>query len=525
MPAGLRIHLYCLCWNDARLLPYFFRHYDEIVDEYFVFDNGSTDESTALLKAHERVQVQPFEVKGESFVDEERRFCDQVWQPSRGKADWVIVTDIDEHLFRPGLIDYLIDCKKRGITAIESLGYEMVASDFPSAPKQLTSLVTRGGRSAALSRLCIFDPNALTATRFGPGREKAWPEGHVVWPASSEVLLLRFQQLGLDYFTARSAALVGRLKKGDFEDTWGGYTRWSADGITERWARAQAEAVAVPGLGELSHVAPVDFRGDEKIVDESGLLDADWYLSHYRDLYLLGPDPLIHFCRFGWREGRRPNFYFDPARYAAAYMQSDAGKVNPLVHYILEGERAGNRPSEHFDTRWYRERHALEADESPLRHFLLRRHTGRVAPVPEFDLDDYCDTHPQVVARGRDPYEEHVREETRKLTNPDHKDYPGFEDVLDTLGLDPRSQVYPAQIPWASVLDLLRLFVERYPLDESWYRENYPDVDQAIKNGDMESASIHFVRYGFFEGRFFRAPVVRAAREPASEDGQPMVNH
>ena len=70
MPGGLKIHLYCLCWNDARMLPYFFRHYDDIVERYFIFDNGSTDGSLALLDSHPRVETTHFEVPGDSFVDE-----------------------------------------------------------------------------------------------------------------------------------------------------------------------------------------------------------------------------------------------------------------------------------------------------------------------------------------------------------------------------------------------------------------------------------------------------------------------
>ena len=27
-------HLYCLCWNEAPMLPHFFRHYDPLVDRY-----------------------------------------------------------------------------------------------------------------------------------------------------------------------------------------------------------------------------------------------------------------------------------------------------------------------------------------------------------------------------------------------------------------------------------------------------------------------------------------------------------
>ena len=154
------------------MLPYFFRHYDEFVDEYFIYDNGSTDESLGMLQAHPRVHLEHFRVEGNSVVEEQRRLGDLIWQRSRGQADWVIITDIDEHIYRPDLVGYLTQCREQGITAIKSFGYEMVADEFPASSEKLINLVTRGCRSAGLNRMCIFNPDAITATHFGPGRHR-----------------------------------------------------------------------------------------------------------------------------------------------------------------------------------------------------------------------------------------------------------------------------------------------------------------------------------------------------------------
>jgi hypothetical protein len=34
----VEIDIYALCWNEADLLSFFFRHYDPIVSRYFIFD-------------------------------------------------------------------------------------------------------------------------------------------------------------------------------------------------------------------------------------------------------------------------------------------------------------------------------------------------------------------------------------------------------------------------------------------------------------------------------------------------------
>jgi hypothetical protein len=493
-----------LSWNDARLLPYFFRHYDEIVDEYFFFDQGSSDGTLDLLHRRGRVHVERCDVRGSSIIEEQRRLSDAVWQRSRGLADWVILVDADEHLYRPDLLGYLDRCASEGVTAIRSVGYEMVAEAFPTAPEKLTRLITRGCRSSGHSRLCIFNPDAILATHFGPGRHRAWPEGHVVWPMSPQVLLLHYAQLGVDFVRARSAELASRLGPGDIENGWGREYAWGPKAIAEHWARMNADAACVPGLGELAQVPPEEYRGDEKIIEESGLLDGDWYLANNRDLAENRVDPLTHFCLYGWREGRQPNFYFDTAWYQTTYPEATLGGRNPLVHYILEGERRGHQPSPHFDTGWYRELHRLDPDESPLRHYLLRRASGLVAPLRDFDVQAYCRNRPATLAAGRDPYEEFVEGVQPGGVGSSEEEFPDFDAIIRGIGLDPGSKAFPATVPWRALTDVIRIFVRRYPFDEEWYRAAYPDVDEAVRNGLVASGFEHFVEHGFFERRAFR---------------------
>ena len=77
---------------------------------------------------------------------------------------------------------------------------------------------------------------------------------------------------------------------------------------------------------------------ERALVAASGLLDESYYLIQAPDVHEAGADPIDHFCRHGWREGRRPNACFDPAWYRELYL-ADAPDVNPLVHYIRKGRR------------------------------------------------------------------------------------------------------------------------------------------------------------------------------------------
>ncbi len=80
---------------------------------------------------------------------------------------------------------------------------------------------------------------------------------------------------------------------------------------------------------------------DPGVVRGSGLVDENFYLIHGTDVLQANLDPSDHYCRYGWRENRRPNIYFDPDWYLLTNPEVARLGVNPLVHYILVGEPGG----------------------------------------------------------------------------------------------------------------------------------------------------------------------------------------
>ena len=154
--------------------------------------------------------------------------------------------------------------------------------------------------------------------------------------------------------------------------------------------------MTVPDLAEQQRLS---------VLQRSGLFDGAWFLARNTDLAGKGQGALVHWHRYGWREGRWPNPYFDP-RYYRAHNPDCTG--DPLLHYIQAGEQAGRRPILYFDPAWYRRQHAVAAGEGCLAHFLPRRHTGLVSPVAEFDGGHYLLENPDVAATGMDPMEHYL---------------------------------------------------------------------------------------------------------------------
>lgn len=83
---------------------------------------------------------------------------------------------------------------------------------------------------------------------------------------------------------------------------------------------------------------------DYIIIKRSGYFDPAYYLLRYPDCRLADVDPLWHFVRWGWKEGRNPSPEFDTTYYLQHNPDVKAAGVNPLVHYIRFGRREGRSP-------------------------------------------------------------------------------------------------------------------------------------------------------------------------------------
>ncbi|MCQ9156222.1 glycoside hydrolase family 99-like domain-containing protein [Acidomonas methanolica] len=150
-------------------------------------------------------------------------------------------------------------------------------------------------------------------------------------------------------------------------------------------------------------------------IGHSGLFDAAFYLARNPDLRTLGSGVLAHYHEHGWREGRKPNPYFDPHWYLS---QNRDVVSDPLLHYICEGEREGRRPIAWFDPAWYSAHHDVPEGMLALAHYLANRHKPGIRPLPEFDAAFYLRAYPDVAASGLDALEHYMIQGFREVRKP-----------------------------------------------------------------------------------------------------------
>jgi glycosyltransferase involved in cell wall biosynthesis len=248
--APMRIDLYASCWNEERIIPFFLRHYEPVVDRIIIFDDGSTDRSRELLAASPKVELRRLR-QGESSILMQMEELNHCWKESRGRADWVFICDMDEQIYHHrDLRVYLEQCKNAGITILNPVGVDIVSVDFPPLDSILTETVRLCVRTFLQDKIAVFDPSAIDEINYTPGRHLAKPIGRLVFPGEREVKLLHYKHLGLDYVQRRTKELQSRKTHFDRERGWGLHYYRPPDDIRIDFDKMLKEAMDISLIGK-----------------------------------------------------------------------------------------------------------------------------------------------------------------------------------------------------------------------------------------------------------------------------------
>lgn len=211
------VHVHTFGWNEAKILPFFFRHYDW-ADAVYYHDNHSTDRSLEIAKAAQICgprRADSFDTGGvfsEKLLTAFRETC---WQQKSGDANWVMIVDCDEFLYhREGMREFLNRLSDTDINVVKPFGWDMISDEFPRFSVPLTSQVMNGRAACQYSKPILFRPSSVSFMNLYPGSHEARPIDYQSQPvriyASGQCWLLHYKRLGWDYYWARTQALRER---------------------------------------------------------------------------------------------------------------------------------------------------------------------------------------------------------------------------------------------------------------------------------------------------------------------------
>ena len=78
-------------------------------------------------------------------------------------------------------------------------------------------------------------------------------------------------------------------------------------------------------------------RWQLRVLRDSGLFEAGWYLAQYPDVQAAGADPALHYLLHGAADERDPGPRFSTRHYLRLYADVKAAGVNPVIHYLTAG--------------------------------------------------------------------------------------------------------------------------------------------------------------------------------------------
>lgn len=216
------VHYYALCWNEEKILPFVLDYYGHFVDSFTIYDNHSTDRSRDIISSYQNTQIIEF---GKDEFDDtiHNDIKNNCWKLSRGKADFVVVCDMDEFIYSPDIKASLEQLITQGVTVVQLEGYDMYSEDYPSYSKGhlITDIVKRGIRSQWFDKCILFDPHAIVEINYKPGAHESHPWGRVKWYRNEDIKLLHYKNIGLEQLLERNRLYVTRLSKENIENNYG----------------------------------------------------------------------------------------------------------------------------------------------------------------------------------------------------------------------------------------------------------------------------------------------------------------
>ena len=227
---NLKIWAYAICWNEAKMLPYYLKHYSQFCEKIIIYDNGSNDGSQQIIRNHPKAELRTYDTGGKIKDEVYLQIKNNCWKESRSKADWVIVGDIDEIVYHSDLPKFL-DIAGNVHSIFTPGGINMVADKFPTTTGQIYEEVKTGTLHPGSCKPMIFDPNRIIEIAFDPGCHSAskkqitgkmwhWKHNYTT-VHQSPIKVLHFKFMGPEYIVSRYRQLGERLSESNKKRGWG----------------------------------------------------------------------------------------------------------------------------------------------------------------------------------------------------------------------------------------------------------------------------------------------------------------
>ena len=125
----------------------------------------------------------------------------------------------------------------------------MISTSFPTTAGHVYEQVNRGAASPGYSKPVVYAPDRVRWMNFTCGAHGAFPDADGIFlREGSELKLLHYTLLGLDYVLPRCAIKAKRLSAINLEKGWGEHYTWEKERLTTIYNTISAAAKPLPFL-------------------------------------------------------------------------------------------------------------------------------------------------------------------------------------------------------------------------------------------------------------------------------------
>lgn len=207
----LKLWVYTFCYNEEKILPYVIEYWKQYATKVIVYDNGSTDNSLKILSQYSWIEVREFDTENTfdpEKISQYKSFC---YADAIGKADYVMVCDIDEVLLpSENLFPELVLAKKDNVQLFQTKYYEIINNELN--PNYDSLIHTIDGyyaySNSNIHKAIIFDPQIKIS--FGPNSLTYSTNKNY---KTESIIVFHLKLFNSNIFTERQKHLISRSNK------------------------------------------------------------------------------------------------------------------------------------------------------------------------------------------------------------------------------------------------------------------------------------------------------------------------
>lgn len=241
----MTVEVFTFCWNEMAILPFAVDYWSKYASHVTVYDNGSNDGSVQYLQAQgDWITVNHFDTDGKINDTQLRMFKNNVWKQARGRADLVVVSDMDEMLCAPDIVQSLSTMRRVGGTVCYPHWYNLVSDEVPVFNGQpLHKIRPLGVAVMEFPKPLLFDPNAIEEINYDYGAHRCHPIGDARWFTGEIYVLHANHSLSFDHKMSRYKEMRERLSDINKENGHGIHYSFTEDILRAGWEQDHKQAV------------------------------------------------------------------------------------------------------------------------------------------------------------------------------------------------------------------------------------------------------------------------------------------